>query len=390
MIRLLPSNCDDEELVPDRIMGKIVVCTLVDTSKGVAVQRGGGSGLVALDTTRDWRMDGLMVEAFILPAVSLSAVEAEKLSAYIHSEPYPTASFCFTCRTVTGENRAPMVASFSSRGPNHIAGEILKLDVIAPGTNILAAWSDESPLTQADGDTRRSSFNILSGTSMACPHVAGVAALLKQKHREWTPAMIRSALMTTATTLDSHGRPIADNALRVRGGTATPMAAGAGLVRPQQALDPGLVYDAVEQDYVDFLCTLNYTAAQIRMFVPGFAGCTRTLRGGVGGLNYPSFVVDFSKGTDVHVLTRTVTKASEGPETYTVRIVASDQLVAVTVTPATLEFGKQNETKSYTVVFRSKSSSAGVHGAARMTQFGHIVWENDVHRVRSPVVFMWG
>ncbi|CAM0145380.1 unnamed protein product [Urochloa decumbens] len=384
MIPLLPSDCTGQDLVPDRIMGKIVVCGEyfgVEPPYGVAVQRAGGSGLISI-ATLEQRMDGLMVQAFTLPAVTISAREAERLAAYIGSEPYPVASFRFTCRTVTGENRAPTVATFSSRGPNHIVREILKPDVIAPGTNILAAWPGESPLTEADGDTRRSGFNIISGTSMACPHVAGVAALIKQKHRDWTPAMIRSALMTTATTVDSHGRPIADNARR--GGGATPMAAGAGLVRPQLALDPGLVYDATEEDYVDFFCTLNYTTEQIRMFLPDFTGCTRTLPDGVGGFNYPSFVVDFSNGTDVRMLTRTVTKVSEGPETYTVRVAAPKHLVSVTVTPATLEFGELNETKSYAVVFQSKESSAG----SKM-QFGHIVWENDVHRVSSPVVFTW-
>ncbi|KAL6657692.1 hypothetical protein ACP70R_005472 [Stipagrostis hirtigluma subsp. patula] len=386
LIPLLPSNCAND-LVPSRITGKVVVCTRVRASYGFAVQKAGGFGLVSLETW-DWRMEGLDVQAFSLPGVSLSSIEADKLAAYLHSDPYPVASFRFTCRTVTGENRAPMVVSFSSRGPNHIVREILKPDLIAPGANILAAWPDESLLTYYKDDPRRWSFNIISGTSMACPHVAGVAALLRHKHRDWTPAMIRSALMTTAATVDSTGGDIMDNA--PSGGSATPMAAGAGHVRPQLALDPGLVYDAVEQDYVDFLCTLNYTTAQIRMFVPGFAGCTRTLPGGAGGLNYPSFVVAFGNGTDVRVLTRTVTKVAEGPETYTVSVVAPDQLVAVTVTPAMLEFGGKDEKRSYEVVFRSKMNSTAASGTAvNLTQFGHIMWENNVHHVRSPVVFMW-
>ncbi|KAL6856175.1 hypothetical protein ACP4OV_018977 [Aristida adscensionis] len=265
------------------------------------------------------------------------------------------------------KKRAPMVASSSSRGPNQFVREILKPEVIAPGANILATWPDESPLTLAAGDTRRSSFNIISGTSMACPHVAGVTALLRHEHLDWTPAMIR----------------------------ATPMVASAGHVRPQLALDPGLVYDAVEQDYVDFLCTLNYNATQIRPIVPDFAGCTRTLPGSATGLNYPSFVVAFDNGTGVRSLTQTATKVSEGPEAYTVSAVAPEQLVAVTMTPAKLEFGGKNEKRSYNVVFRSKmNTTAATHGAAaemkpKTRQFGHIVWKNDVHQVRSPVVFMW-
>jgi subtilisin family serine protease len=70
------------------------------------------------------------------------------------------ASFSFACETVIGKNRAPMVASFSSRGPNPVVPELLKPDVIAPGQNIPAAWLG--------------SFEIESGTSMSCPHIAGV------------------------------------------------------------------------------------------------------------------------------------------------------------------------------------------------------------------------
>ncbi|RCV13711.1 hypothetical protein SETIT_2G367500v2 [Setaria italica] len=349
MIPLLPSNCSND-LVSDRITGKIVMCARdfgVYPSYGVAVKMAGGSGLISV-APLDRCMEGLMVQAFTLPAVTARGVH--RLGARSGGV---VLLHLITFRTVTSENRAPVVASFSSRGPNHIVREILKPDVIAPGANILAAWPGESPLTQSKSDARRASFNIVSGTSMACPHVAGVAALLKHKHHDWTPAMIQSALMTTAATLDSHGQAIADNS-HTSSGVATPMAAGAGHVRPQLALDPGLVYDAEEQDYVDFLCTLNYTAAQISMFVPGFTGCTRTLRGGAAGLNYPSFVVDLSNGNDVRVLKRIVTKVSKGPETYTVRVVAPDQ-VAVTVTPRTLRFDKQNEKKRYKVVFRSKN-----------------------------------
>jgi subtilisin family serine protease len=97
---------------------------------------------------------------------------------------------------------------------------------------------------------------------MACPHVAGVTALIKKKHGDWTPAMIRSALITTAGTLDNTDREILDNGVTDRNGNikaATPFATGAGHVRPQLAMDPGLVYDASARDYVDFLCALNYT-----------------------------------------------------------------------------------------------------------------------------------
>ena len=86
---------------------------------------------------------------------------------------------------------APFTAAFSSRGPLLAGGgDLLKPDVIAPGQDILAAVAPP-------GNSGRN-FNLYSGTSMSSPHVAGLAALLKDLHPNWTPMMIKSALMTTA------------------------------------------------------------------------------------------------------------------------------------------------------------------------------------------------
>ncbi|TVU38243.1 hypothetical protein EJB05_11601, partial [Eragrostis curvula] len=311
MLQLVSSeSCRMESAswTPDQVMGKIVVCLDRGTDKhGVALQNAGGAGLVTTVDATEWSRDGAEALPFTLPGLTLSVDSYEKLLAYMASEPNPVASFSFGCETIIEENRAPVVAGFSSRGPNPAAHELLKPDVVAPGSNILAAW----PVDVALSGGRRTEYNIISGTSMATPHVAGVAALIKKKHPGWTPAMIRSALMTTAGTVDNMDRDILDNGATYGRGdvvrAATPFAAGAGHVRPILALDPGLVYDAGERDYVDFLCALNYSAKQIRLFAPDFVKCNRTLPGGVAGLNYPSFVVVFDNATDVRTLTRTVT-----------------------------------------------------------------------------------
>lgn len=70
-------------------------------------------------------------------------------------------------------------------------------DITAPGLNILAAWSGSSSPTKLQDDKRSVKYNIMSGTSMSCPHVSAAAALLKSIHTKWTSAAIRSALMTT-------------------------------------------------------------------------------------------------------------------------------------------------------------------------------------------------
>ncbi|KAK3127510.1 hypothetical protein QOZ80_7AG0574360 [Eleusine coracana subsp. coracana] len=294
---------------------------------------------------------------FHLQKVSLLVSTGERLRAYMASESNPVASFSFSSKTIIQDNQAPLVAGFSSRGPNPIVPELLKPDIIAPGVNILAGWSRDAPLD----DGRRVDYNIVSGTSMATPHVAGIASLIKKKYPSWTPAMIRSALMTTAGTLDNKGHDILDNGATnatVSIMVATPLATGAGHIRPNLALDPGLVYDAGARDYIDFMCTLNYTAQQLRLFMSEFVKCTRTLPG--------------------------VTIVSENPETYSVTYAVPER-VKVTVTPMTLEFKKPNEKKSYTVEFRNLAGGNMTAG----WDFGHISWENKDHLVRSPVAFQW-
>lgn len=73
-------------------------------------------------------------------------------------------------------------------------------DITAPGIGILAAWPPKTPPTLLPGDHRSIEWNFQSGTSMSCPHVAGVMALLQSAHPDWSPAAIRSAIMTTGST----------------------------------------------------------------------------------------------------------------------------------------------------------------------------------------------
>ena len=83
-------------------------------------------------------------------------------------------------------------------------------DITAPGLNILAAWSEASSPTKLDGDHRVEPYNIMSGTSMSCPHASAAAVLLKAAHPDWSSAAIRSAIMTTGKRLGSapRGKPL--------------------------------------------------------------------------------------------------------------------------------------------------------------------------------------
>lgn len=74
-------------------------------------------------------------------------------------------------------------------------------DISAPGVNILAAWPPQTSPTLTLDDKRSVSWNFQSGTSMSCPHVSGVVALIKSAHPTWSPAAIRSAIITTGKYL---------------------------------------------------------------------------------------------------------------------------------------------------------------------------------------------
>ncbi|WP_217145327.1 S8 family serine peptidase [Streptomyces sp. AC627_RSS907] len=96
--------------------------------------------------------------------------------------------------TVGAVDSADEAASFTSAGPRH-GDNALKPDLSAPGVDVLAA---RSRLSGGSGD-----YTSMSGTSMATPHVAGVAALLAQKHPDWTGAQLKDALMSTSKRLDA-------------------------------------------------------------------------------------------------------------------------------------------------------------------------------------------
>lgn len=273
--------------------------------KGSAVKLAGGLGMIMANTEESG--EELIADSHLIPATMVGEIAGNQIRQYIKSNQFPSATIVFHGTVIGTSPPAPKVASFSSRGPNHLTPEILKPDVIAPGVNILAGWTGASAPTDLDIDPRRVEFNIISGTSMSCPHVSGIAALLRKAYPNWSPAAIKSALVTTAYNLDNSGKSIVDLA---SGSESTPFVHGAGHVDPNSALDPGLVYDINTGDYIAFLCTIGYDSKRIAVFVPGAAtvdACDREL-GGPGNLNYPSFSVVFEPTTSVVTQKRVVKK----------------------------------------------------------------------------------
>ncbi|KAM0891495.1 hypothetical protein ACQ4PT_026391 [Festuca glaucescens] len=275
------------------------------------------------------------------------------------------------------------MASFSSRGPNFRTPEILKPDVTAPGVDILAAWTGANSPTDLDSDTRRVQYNIISGTSMSCPHVSGIAALLRQSRPGWSPAVIKSALMTTAYNVDNAGGIIGDMST---GNVSTTFARGAGHVDPNHATDPGLVYDTRTEDYITFLCALGYTAEQVTVFDP-VANCSTRAGSSMGDHNYPAFSVVFTSNKLAVITQRRVVRnvGDNVRATYRARV-TSPAGVRVTVRPGKLQFSSKHKTQEYEITFAQRIFGS----VTEKHTFGSIVWSDDEkHTVTSPIAITW-
>ncbi|XP_022145614.1 subtilisin-like protease SBT1.4 [Momordica charantia] len=372
--------CYYGSLNSSKVAGKIVVCDRggnARVEKGGAVKLAGGRGMILANTEENG--EELLADAHIIPGTMVGEIAGNKLRAYVHSDPNPTATLVFRGTVIGDSPPAPRVAAFSSRGPNYRTAEILKPDVIAPGVNILAGWTGFSSPTGLSIDPRRVEFNIISGTSMSCPHVSGVAALLRKAFPAWSPAAIKSALITTSYSVDTSGSPIKDLATSE---DSNPFVHGAGHIDPNRALNPGLIYDLNSQDYVSFLCSIGYDPRQIAVFVKDSSYsqlCSHKFTS-PGYLNYPSFAVVFdSDAEEVVKYTRTVTNVgSEADAVYEVKV-ESPQGVLISVLPNKLEFNAKKTTQSYEITFTK------INGFKKSASFGSIEWSDGSHVVRSPI-----
>lgn len=378
--------CYSGDLNSSLVTGKLVVCDRggnARVEKGYAVKIAGGIGMILANTEASG--EELIADSHLIPATMLGQKAGDQVKLYFKTTTSPTGSISFK-GTVYGTEPAPKVAAFSSRGPNYRTLEILKPDVIAPGVNILAGWTGNVGPTDLEIDPRRVEFNIISGTSMSCPHASGLAALLRNAHPDWSTSAIKSALMTTAYNLDTSERNITDLAT---GTDSSPFVHGAGHVDPNKALDPGLVYDIVPSDYISFLCSIGYTPRRIQVFVRDPAekiNCSESSLATPGDLNYPSLSVVFRAHDGVVKYTRTVTNVGSSVDAVYKVVVKEPSSVEVSVDPKELVFGKGKESLTYEVTFKSVVGSGYEAG---LSSFGWIEWVDEVHRVRSPVAVRW-
>lgn len=349
-------------LDPTKVAGKIVVCIRggnVLINKGDAANVAGAAGMIIQNAPGT--SNTVILQPYVIPTVHLAA------SAYPTVFPYAatgSGTASFTGAVQVPNVIAPVMADFSSRGPSLANANILKPDITAPGVDIIAAWSDIT-LTQAQHDalvlntfTPGSNANSIQGTSMSSPHVAGAAALIKQAHPTWSPAMIKSALMTTTNTVKLASGAVDPNRFGY----------GAGHLNPTPAADPGLVYDIGTADYARFLCGLSLTP-------PAGAGSCAAL-GSIPAYNLNLASLTATGIVNTVTLTRTVKNVSAASSTYVSTASLAGWNVAVTPASMTIPAGGS---ASYSVTLTRTTA------AVNAWTFGTLVWNDNVHTVTSPL-----
>ncbi|XP_023547798.1 cucumisin-like [Cucurbita pepo subsp. pepo] len=230
---------------------------------------------------------------------------------------------------------------------------------------LLPSSADKMPIAEVK-DSRSSLYNIISGTSMSCSHITGVAVYVKTFNPTLSPAAIKSALMTTASPMNASLHSQAE------------FAYGAGHVNPLKAVNPGLVYDADENEYVKFLCGQGYDTAMVRRITADNTACTSGNIGRVWDLNLPSFALSVAAGSKAlnQYFTRTLTNVASSGSTYRAAISAPKGL-RITVNPSVLSFNRIGERKSFNLTVGGTVSRRLVSAS--------LVWSDGVHSVRSPI-----
>ncbi|WP_022882592.1 S8 family serine peptidase [Gryllotalpicola ginsengisoli] len=319
--------CFAGSLDSSKVAGKIVVCKrgVSDrVDKSAEVKRAGGIGMVLVNPTSN----SLDLDEHSVPTLAVDAPYYQAIWDYAATD---GATAELTDENTTGiETPTPQIAGFSSRGPVDAAGgDVLKPEISAPGVSIIA----DGPSTQSSDGSYEPSYEFMSGTSMATPHIAGLAALYLSLHPTATPDEIKSVMMTTAyNTVDADGDPVTD-----------PFAQGAGEVDPSKFASPGLLYKNSYSDWIAYLKNV------------GELGDAAPDWNAASDLNLAS--ISIGQFTATQTVTRTVTSTQAG--TYTPHVTLPGFTTTVKTykpdgTPtggSTLTFTAAGVSAQYTVTF---------------------------------------
>ncbi|XP_019178154.1 PREDICTED: subtilisin-like protease SBT5.6 [Ipomoea nil] len=354
--------CRQDTLSPDKVKGKVVFCQAGGLSQTLEVERAGGAAVILGNIQSE-----ILVDSFLIPATNIfNPSGADAILKYILTNKNPVATL-IPGKIIFGAKPSPAMAPFTSLGPSYSEPNILNPDITAPGLNILAAWSEASSPLELPEDHRSFKYNIVSGTSMSCPHVSAVIALLKAIHPNWSGAAIKYAIMTTATTKSVKGEAIKD----AYGEVAGPFHYGVGHIQPSKAADPGFVYDSTYTDYLLFVCSSIGTTLDPSYKCPKKASSP-------SNLNYPSLSIAQLKGS--MVVKRTVTNVGTANATYSVEVKAPAGY-SIKISPTELKFMEVGEKQSFFVSVKAESVKK-----AGEFEFGWYKWSDGIHMVKSPIV----
>jgi hypothetical protein len=333
--------CAPNTLSRAKAAGKIVVCDRGAVSridKSAEVKRAGGKGMVLANLTEG----STDADIHAVPTVHLDA----KLGRAVKSYAKKAGA---TAKLKQGNLsstliRYPQVASFSSRGPSvGNNGNLLKPDISAPGVAVLAAVAPPS------NDNRK--FAFYSGTSMASPHIAGIAALYFGVHPKWSPMAVKSAIMTTSARVKtSNGKASRDY-----------YAQGAGNARPDRMFNPGVIFDARDRDWLGFLEGAGFDTDTAVQAIES------------SDYNAPSIAIRELVGS--RTVTRRVTAVKPGSYQTTISVPG----VTATVSPSTLHFTRAGQSKTITITFAPEVAPAS------KTVFGSLKIEGAGAMARVPI-----
>ncbi len=282
--------CYPGTLDPAKVTGKIVVCNrgvIARVDKSAAVKSAGGLGMILANTSPS----SLDADLHTVQTVHVDQVAGAAIKSYVTSAG-AGARATLAKGDITGgpATQVPQIAPFSSRGPSAAAsGDLLKPDISAPGVSVIAAVAPPSNSGRL--------WDFYSGTSMASPHIAGLAAYYLGEHPTWSPMAVKSAMMTTAYDLKTSA-----------GGAYTdPFGEGAGHVKPTAFFDPGVVFDSNSDDW------WAYLAGQGVTYGDGTPVSSHPID--ASDLNVPSLAIGDLAGTQT--VTRKITNVTATAETYT-------------------------------------------------------------------------
>jgi subtilisin family serine protease len=255
---------------PGSLAGKIVVCRRevgARVLKSYNASLGGAAGMILYNGTPNL---GVNTDNHWVPSIHLenTAPGTHPLIAFLTGHTGVTATFTTGAPTAV---RGDVMTSFSSRGP---LGDFIKPDVTAPGIQILAGNTPDPHDTNFVVGPPGQLFQAIAGTSMSSPHSAGIAALVKAAHPNWTPGQIKSALMTSSV----------QDVLKENGVTPSdPFDRGAGSIRANRAVAPTVTFDVTAAQYVasatDPLNRINLNLPSINANpMPGLVTTKRTMK----------------------------------------------------------------------------------------------------------------